>query len=563
MPKVPTFNQPVPRVQAIPNARLNTAAPDLGAGAAAQTARAGQELIKDSSDFFQRQADRANKTRVREANEKLMALKNDTIWNPDTGLVTRKGAAAVDAYEEYSKKFEAGMKEIKNSLGNSNQRDMFAAYENEQKNQFNVNLQKHITAETDRYEQQVVESSLEMYQNDAVKNYMEPDMVRVNVEMQSGLIEDFGKDKGLPTEQIDMMKLKALSKTHTGIIARMASTGLDRQAHNHMATYKEQLTADDFARASKIIEEGTIRGESQRQTDVITAKAENMTQAIEQARTIEDPRLRDESVRRIKDHYATNKIAENERRDALYNQAFNIVQSQGPAASRESIPPETWVSLDPRQTKALEDRITQLRRGEEPVTDFDLYYDLKMMAASPQTQGKFANENLNLLRGKLADGEFKELVNLQSGIIKGTAKEELTGIRNDRQLVNDSLVQAGIKLKSKEAVEFYRKVDEHVLLYKKRTQKNDVPQPELQSIVDNLLTVVDPGFFNDTRLFQAKEGQSIAVDPEDVPRTERLKIREALQKRNTPVTEDRIIELYNRKLQSFIPSKTNGVENAR
>lgn len=243
-------------------------------------------------------------------------------------------------------------------------------------------------------------------------------------------------------------------------------------------------------------------------------------------------------------------------RENLYNEISLAIEQTG---GLSQVPPDKWSMLDKSQRDALKSYAKNIAEGNQIPTDWDTYYELKTKAANPETRKKFEREDLTKYRNKLGTAEYKELIGLQSGIREGKKDKSLDGFRTHKQIVDDTLNSVGIDPtpkpgdKAKQVSDFRRMVDEQIQQRQEVTGK-EVTNQEVQEIVDNLIVkgrVPESGFFFDDekRRFQLESGEKIVVeDVKEVPRTERQKIEDALRRRGSPVNDDTVLELYNRKL---------------
>lgn len=167
------------------------------------------------------------------------------------------------------------------------------------------------------------------------------------------------------------------------------------------------------------------------------------------------------------------------------------------------------------------------------------------------------NEYQALIRGD----ELDELKKMQISLRKNDAEgiKALDGIQSDKQIVDSTLVSMGFNPKKqnsasqqKEVAAFRNAVDQEVINYQRQTGKK-VNNLELQSIVDKLATrvITERGILwnNSKRLYQVQPGEGYELDIKEIPPTEIGKIQESLKRANIPVTDDRVIELYRRRIQ--------------
>jgi hypothetical protein len=395
-------------------------------------------------------------------------------------------------------------------------------------------------------------------QDEAALNYQDPAMLQRSIDTQKSVILEHANRMGLPPEYVQMKTKEVESQTHSTVINRMLSNGQDKLASQYFAANREVFTGKDIIQVEKALEEGSLRGESQRLSDEIMGKTKTMTAALEEAREIKDPKLRDAVTERVRGEFSLKKAAEAEDQEKRFQSYADIIEKNGgrPDQSGGLLPPAQWMALDLKERQALETRAKQLREGIPPSTDWAKYYELKTLATNSSTREEFLRENLMVYRPNMADAEFKELVNLQQQLRSGDEKA-LDGYRTKAQIVASTLSAAGLdptpaagKKEAQQVAEFQRQVDAEVMALQKRTGK-EATNEEVQDIVDNLIVKGHVpgtgflGFFRDEKFaFEAKEGDVLVVDIDDIPRKDRLEIEAYLKKSNYPVTEDSVRAMY-------------------
>jgi hypothetical protein len=166
------------------------------------------------------------------------------------------------------------------------------------------------------------------------------------------------------------------------------------------------------------------------------------------------------------------------------------------------------------------------------------------VAANPESQEEFAKANLMGVRGELADPEFKQLVEIQSAILKrDTTKsnELLSDWRTEEEVVRETLRPAGLyptETSPDAEKERYkvlrRKLGERVVEIQRRTNRK-------ASIEYFTSAPGAPGSVS-------KRGMEMTIEdmvPEDLRMIDRL-----LQSQGYPITDDNRIRLYQEWLSS-------------
>lgn len=553
MPTVPKYQSQV-QERGLPSARLTQAADVEAFGGGQSFERVSNEIQK----YIIQEKEKADDVATTDAYTQALEAKNRLMYDTENGAMTRRGKNAFGAVEEYSEAYTKELDRIEKGLSNDSQRAVFKKIRQQQGQQLNSSLQRHVFSESQKYDEETTISALDASRDDAIKNYQDSGRIAESIRIQSSAIDAYGARNGLSSEAISKKKLESISATHSGVIERMLNNGQDQLAKAYYDEVKKSLTGSDASTVEKTLQVGSLRGESQRKTDEIVEKNLSLSDSLDMARKINDPELRDSVVSRIKTRFSEQKAVQDQQRLARYQEASNILEE---TQDKDQIPANIWANLTLSERNTLDSRAKQLASGEPVATDWNVYYDLKTAASNQGTRNKFLRENLLQYRSKLGDGEFKELINLQSNLRNGQQKavEDISGYRTTTTIVNDTLNNIGIDPTPKPGSEdaekvalLKRRVDQEIADYAERNNGKKPSNQEIQGILDNLVVKgeVDKFFYNPNKfLFEVEAGDIFLIDSQDIPRAERLKIEEALRVNNIPITEDNVIDLYNRKIQ--------------
>jgi hypothetical protein len=563
VPSVPRYSQPQVREDAAPGFRSNLELPDEVAG----MGRASQKLLDTVADVATKIKQDADQLAVLDADKELSAMETRILYDQQKGALNKKGKDAFGIAEQVDEEFNKGVSEIESRLGNNTQRAAFRRMSQSRMSDVNRTLQKHVSGEIEKFDDEVTNAYLANERDAAAANYLDNDRVNISVERQRAALQDHANRKGLPEEWVKLKMQESSSKTYGSVIGRMLANGDDKMAKEYYEKNKTAFTGADQTAIEKDLEEGSLRGESQRMSDQIFAKnSGSMTRAFEEARKIDDPKLRDETTSRIKDRFAMKEAAERDNTENLYRGATDIIDQTGDV---DKIPVGQWKQFSLSERSALKNYAAHKRAGTQPETEWGDYYELKTLASSPSTKDKFLKMNMMAYRPKMADPEFKELVSLQTQLRNGDDKADklLDGYRTDSAIVNDALLAAGIDISGKandkekeKTTQFRRMVDEQIIKYQQDTGKKATNE-QVQSIVDNLMVkgITERGLFRffdtEKRLFETATEEDFQIGVEDVPKGERKKIEEALTRRGIPVTDDNILNTYGVKLKNMTGRK--------
>jgi hypothetical protein len=557
MPTVPTLNRPV-QDAALPNARVKdlTSVETFGGGErVAAGFRASTQLAQQGAEIIENEAKRADQIQLTQAYADAMKAKNDLMYNPKSGAVTRKGRDSFGAMEEYLPQFDQRMQEIEDRLGNDRQKGLFAEIKTKQKVDFDGDLQRHIFKESQEYDAETLKYGLDAAREDALLNYQTPGKVGESIFAQKALVMNHAKNNGRSPEWTEMTLKKIESDTHKDVMERMLANGEDMKASIYFQTVKESLTGDTATALEKSLEEGSLRGNSQRIVDGLVQKHGSLTSAMREVRQIEDPKLRDYTQDRLKSEFSLREAEKKNYIENLERGAYDIVDKTG---DLRQIPPSQWSQFDGGTRAALKRYAEEKRGGGSIKTDMETYYNLKELAGDPATRKEFENLNLMKFKDKLSDADMKSFISAQTGSKSGDgkAKKELDGWRTDTQIVTDAYSAMGLDKKSKSGKEKYQQFanrveQEQIAMQEKLGRK--LNNTEMQEITDKLKiqVITEKGFFFDTkkRLFEVDPNAG-EYEVTEVPPKDRMEIERVLRKYNKPVTESAILELFTKGLNN-------------
>lgn len=563
MPVVPRYSEPQVREQGLPGVRITPSAPieAFGGGdAVAGVFKAAQGAGDVMQKYAAEEKKKADQLAVLDADKKLSEMETRLLYDPQMGALNKKGRDSFGLPDQVMGEFGKGVQEIEKSLNNDEQRMQFRRSAISRQVDIDRQIQKHVSGEIRQYDSTVTESYLANERDAASANYHDPERVGMSIARQRAALLDHANRNGLPPEWVNLKVTESASKTHTGVISRMLANGEDLAAKQYYDANRESISGADATHLEKSLEEGTLRGESQRQSDAIMNRGLPMADSLKAAKAIKDPKVRDAVVSRVEHEFSARQAAERQDREDAYKTVWTTLEQT------KEMPPNdaNWAKLNPSEKHSIETRLAQLKAGLPRVTDPNTYYELYTLASSPVTRDQFLQMNLMEKHPKLSDQDFQEIVKLQSQLRKGDAQADLKldGYRTNAQIVDGTLAQAGFDTTPKpgsddatQVNQFRKTVDDKVVALQKSTGR-PATNKEVQEIVDGLIIegrVSGTGLFGffqtKRRVFQQQPGEQLEFEAKDIPAAERSKIESALRQRGVPVTDERVSQLYAAKMR--------------
>lgn len=548
MPKVPQARSRVAEARiAAPTSNVRVSREATGGGRALGGLSAAQKI-------FAEEKKKADDIAALDANSKLAAAETLLLSDPETGALNQKGKNAFSLGESVPENFDKSVKEIEDSLTTPEQQASFRRAVAARRENINRKVAGHVSRERVKFDNEVTDSFVNNEANAAAVNYNDPRRVEQSVKLQKAAIEDHGKRNGLPAEAVKLRTLEVASATHSNVVTKMIAEGDIKSAEKHFQKNKKDFTASHLATVTKDLETAKIRGESQAATDEIMGKTTTLQEGLDEARKIDDPKLRDETVRRVKQRNEEQRAAQRQQDESDYRQVSELAKE---AEFPDQIPPNQWNKLSISQQDRLSNHMRNRRRGMTPPKNSQKYYDhMTLASAHPE---KFMQKNLLEDQDSIDSGQMSQLIKMQTSMRKGGGKSgELKGFETKSQVLDGLMSEMDIDAKAKkgsdrEATQKFRQaLDDRVLEFEAQN-KRQPNNAEIRKLGQDLQleVVTDRGIFFDSkkRIFELEPGDTPEVSFEDIPAAEIAKAREAIKRRGVEPTDSQVLQLYSTKIR--------------
>lgn len=569
MPVVPRTERRTIEVQDAPQARLPSlpeSAPREAFGGGEQAIIEGaNKLAETGSQIIQKFQQRADDSAIEGLD--LEASKEQT--RIEIAAKNLKGKDALGSSDYANKEWAKVGENLDKKASNGRQRAALQKLLLNRAANLDRTIQFHADAQIEAHEKVQGDTYLVALKDEAVRNRNDQVLFQEAMEKQAFTLERHLKRQGLGDPGIvEQKKRQLFGATGVEVIRAYVDSDDpygDSKAKAFFEKHKDSFTEEDKAKAFKLVESGTLAGESQRKSDAIFGATKNLSSALEEAKKIEDPKLRDETTRRVKDLYAQKKLADDQRNDENHKLAGQIIDQYG---NVDRIPRGIWDSFKVSEKESLKAYAKHRNEGTQPPANSQKYYDLRLLAANPATQSEFSKMSLDRLKGQVTDSELSKLTDLQAGIIKGDGKsaKEIGGIRTNKQIIDQTLAPLGItpKKDKERYAEFGRKLDELAADHEHETGKKP-NRAEVQAMVDGLLlegTTKKGTLFGIDALWPDTKKRAFELDPgesfvegdkaaaEKVPAGERAKIVDYLKRNKLPINERNILKLFSLKVRN-------------
>lgn len=557
MPTVPVSRGP--EVSTAPLARADAPVESFGGGAADHVPQL-EGAADIAANIYQRQKQETNQVAVLDAVGKATDLSTKLTITARS----RMGKDAFTTPDEVKTAWDTGTSEIEQGLSNDDQKLAFAQAKQSRWEALNGAVQSHVATQHQVVSDEASKGTLTALQSDLLANYNVPATRDMDLAQIAGTLKLWGAHNGLPDEAIAANVAEATSKMHVAVIQRMLANE-DLNAKDYFAQVKDSITGQDITAVEKDVHLGSSRGESQKQADAIWATGKPEPEMNAMVEQIKDPLVRDLTQQRIDKHLAEAAKQAQVVKVQTYAQATNIVEQTG---DFNRIPPATVNALTLSERRDLREYADKITKGDPIKTDIGTWYDLRKMAANPDTQAAFSRLDLNRYKSKLADGDFKQVADWQAGIVSKDAGTEskLKGFMTNDQIVESGLKGAGLldmfgtfgdarKAKEDTVNQLKQTINAQVLDLEGR-EKRPATTKEVTEITNEILVqhlVSAPGTFygvneRNARLDEMRPNETLVIHQKDIPPADRAAIAASLRSQGLPAAPDAVVEAYKKSL---------------
>lgn len=532
--------------------------------------------VSNLAQIVQVHKQKADQVASVEFNTGLAALESRILYDSKTGVLNRRGKDALDAPEAADEAWQAGVSELEAKLSNKTQRIAFAGAKAERKVGLDTSIQRHVAEQLRINDAEATDAFLTTERGAALSSYQDADRVELGVDRQVAAIRDFAKRNGMSDEKMQERILEASSKTYAGVIDRMLTNEQDQKASEYYKQVKEYVTGDDQVRIEKALEEGTLRGESQRKADAIMAKhPDDAKAALDEAKQIKDAKVRDATEQRVRQSIQDARSIKNEEQEDLYLRATNIMEKRPGEKPGDAIPPSMWTQLTLPMRNALENRYENMNNDDQKWLTF---LELSPQDVANLNKAQFESgywSHFDKEHRTRAEGLWNSARDAMANKDSAVSNLHLASTLTFKDRLSNTLRQANVippdlspaKFNKQQATiyagfeqEAAREIEHFELT--KYHGKREATGEEMQQIIDQMVIkrvfVKDAGFMffdkEKTAFGLTTDEQGKAYVPIDrVPPSEVESIKNIMRSRNITITNSRIERLFAATLMNNRP----------
>lgn len=336
MPRAPVYERQIQQ-QGLPNARFESNAPieAFGGGAATQGLGAAVGAVSGVVEgIWAEEKKRADGIAVAESDRQTAELEGRI----QTGIKNNfQGKKSIEAWEWAEAEWNKGVSSIEDELGNIDQRSAYTKARSDRWTSMNRFIQSHTQSEMEKYDNDVVNSSISQSRELATSNFTDDWKIGQELAKQTGLYTRYAESKGIPPEspQFKEKLAEIQGATHLGVISQRLDAGMYDTAKEYYQAAKgaNQLTGKELEKAKALIDTQRIVVEGDRIFQKIMKSPDfllpgggvNEAAARQQVEGIKDISAKDKKqVQSYLDTLITDQsIRENKRQKDLDRSFFN------------------------------------------------------------------------------------------------------------------------------------------------------------------------------------------------------------------------------------------------
>lgn len=530
MPKIPTYNglQVEEQIASKPLARTDSDPNNLQA-----VAKLGQSVF----DMQKRIAE----TEAEEAITAFERDKNKMFFDPENGYFNTQGRDAYDRAPTINGDLDKLKRQYSGNLKSDLARRAFDRVATQHLNRANQDIMRHASKNLKAWEASTI--------NAQVENTIENASLYWNDEKRLGVQRELGRQSVLEGARIEGLSPEAtaerLQTYESSFAAAAVEAAVAQSATEGQETfdrYKDRLEGPDQLKMQAVIDRKAKAEKTQADSNTAVLQAGNMvdryngtdgarSSIIEEVNKIEDPELRQKTMKEAMYQLEARMRADSEERAATFEAGENFLIDGGSVEQFIAQNPEQWEKLTPKQKRAL-------NSGATISTDYVLLSDLLTLP-----KDKLAQVNPTDYYDKLSKTDRNKLISAVKSARQGGVDHQVGRTRTaETSSAVEQLFGKKTSWNNKEKAqvnEFYAIVDDEVQ-FREKQKGAPLTSQEYTELLNSMTRKV----VKDRTFWFDKE-----QDLTDIPAEDLRVISDYLHKNSIPATAENIIKAYEQASQ--------------
>lgn len=531
MPRLPTAEDLGQR----PSRRVNAAQPRRADYSEAEGLQMLSQAVEGFGEAYQRVKKHDDTLQAEAAYNKL--LEQRMLLTNEMMEIKGEDAIKRPILQEYSGKLLQASLDIEDNLINDDQREMYHRRAEVAKMQHTNDIMRHISRERAEYEKAEFSATLTLEAREASNRYLDDNAIKMSATRVDGVIKARADKEGWSPEQTEAVQREAMSNIYEGAINQSIAM-LDPDRANALFTeHKEDLLPDKRAELKKRIENASIENTIQQVADDVQARGISEYEALKEV----EKKYSGEQEKKIKEGV---KARYAETQAAAADEGWRIFNKTGKV---EDIPSHIWDDMGGKEQRLIKNK------AESPETlkpgQGDYYVLRELYQKDP-----VAFQGLDLNRYRLAPGDFKELVKIQTD-----------DMEYDSALTRDQIIKSTIRALGGDpknigkpgniATELQQRIDIEIRQDSAAQGGKKLTRAQIQSVSDRLTIDVirKRPILWDLAIPAGK------IKIKDVPPEFTDDVAQLLQQSGRPVTEANVAVLYSdlsKRIEKYNPPVT-------
>ncbi|QBF27154.1 hypothetical protein EXN22_16185 [Pseudomonas tructae] len=224
-----------------------------------------------ATDIAAKQRQEADTTAIIDADNKLTEWQNNTFYNQQNGVYTRKGKNALDVTGQTLDGFDKYQQELGSTLSNDTQRKRYAQIVAQRRQSMSNDLNRYESGQHQQYMNDVDDASIKLSADSAVLNFGDPNKIGFYRQKVLDVVNSQAQRNGWSPEKTELEKVNASSRLLTGVIAQMVDNNPQR-AQQYYEASKDGMNAETQVRVSSMIDQGIRRQQAEARQRQIEAR---------------------------------------------------------------------------------------------------------------------------------------------------------------------------------------------------------------------------------------------------------------------------------------------------
>jgi hypothetical protein len=518
-----------------------------------------EKVFTEAESIMVEERKKADQLAVLDGDLKTSEFSTGILYDPEKGLLNRRGKDAFGIYDEAKTAFDKHVTETEKGLASDTQRVAFRNRAASRWADMDGQLKRHVAAEGRKYDDAVTNSFIANEQTAAALNYQDSERVYTSIATQKAALADHARRNGLPAEWLKQKATEAENKTHADVLERMISNGQDLQAQEYFKANRDGITDPDI---EKKLMAATTEGTASRAVtgvwdDIGPKKANDPVNVFRMVEAVREKYGDNEAVVKA----ATAEIKERAglwNAQQLENEQANEAAVWKAAEQGDSIDQirsmQEYRALNGKIQLSVKEHIVDRthalasRKDEKPT---DKQWSAYWQYSQPDELNVMTENQVQNLLPVLGRKLTNDLMEKKRGMGKAETLEATIDSDDFKNLASEAGLRAHklpSSLSERERAELgnLRASVESVIATEQSTRGRKLTRDEKKAAMQQ---VIDKSVMVSTGLFGTASKPAAAILKEDldkviIPATERTKIKDALIKASMPVTEAEIKRLY-------------------